>query len=294
VAAWQWGLEWRALGVNELEPARRLGNNSTAGRGAKFLSTLHEPMTASVSMEASARAMRCQRRCRCRCRSRCRCRCRSSGSTSPKKVVWKTKRPSPSARSVHAPIGPFTCACLTSLATGDAEGQTSLKHRNKEGPSRPSTPGGSDQNSQRGGCSKEPPARAHAALASHSHQVTPGLLVVLPRLAVWVGGLPARKGWDPPARIVQSVQSLQSGAVCAGSRPSSSHGTQSPVACRRVHVCMCGCSVLCFAAGGPSFAHFSSPYKPTRSPRPSPLLSSLQAHCISSSRQHPLREPLSQ
>jgi hypothetical protein len=181
VAAWQWGLEWRALGVNELEPARRLGNNSTAGRGAKFLSTLHEAMTASVSMEASARAMRCQRRCRCRCRCRCRrrsrcrcrCKCRSSGSASPKKVVWKSKRPSPSARSVHAPIGPFTCACLTSLATGDAEGQTSLKHRNKEGPSRPSTPGGSDQNSQRGGCSKEPPARAHAALAGHSGPFAP-------------------------------------------------------------------------------------------------------------------------
>jgi hypothetical protein len=30
-------------GVNELEPARRLGNKPTAGRGAKFLSTLHEP-----------------------------------------------------------------------------------------------------------------------------------------------------------------------------------------------------------------------------------------------------------
>jgi hypothetical protein len=80
VAAWQWGLEWRALGVNELEPARRLGNNCTAGRGAKFLSTVHEPMTASVSMESSARAMRCQRRCRCRCR--CGCRRRSSGTAS--------------------------------------------------------------------------------------------------------------------------------------------------------------------------------------------------------------------
>jgi hypothetical protein len=77
----------------------------------------------------------------------------------------RAKRP-----SAHAPSGPFTCACRTSLATGDAEGQTSLKHRNKEGPS-PS--GGSDQNSQRGGCIKEPPARAHAALAGHSRPPAP-------------------------------------------------------------------------------------------------------------------------